>query len=185
MYLDSSVQNAPIEPELTDAQLSRNFTMFKSVFMAGMKPGEGRTVDVEAALSKLENTVLQISDGVATGKSFQKPSGYSIDSDDDYTTPSNKGKRIVQRNDPPAKATPLRPTPSPKCNAPTSQEEEQPLPGSSQHSGSNAPSDIVSALKQGRSHKGTATKSFKHVHPFPSNGILVRRDVTGRSVSKV
>ena len=92
MYLGTSVQNAPIEPEFTDAQLSRMFTMFKSVFMAGMQLGEGRAVDVEAALPKLENTVLQISDGVATGKSFQKPSGFSIDSDDDFTTPSNKVK---------------------------------------------------------------------------------------------
>ena len=36
----------------------------------------------------------------------------------------------------------------------------QPLPASSQDSASSAPRDIVSTLKQGRSHKGTSTNSY-------------------------
>ena len=122
MYLGKSVQNAIEEPEFTDAQLARMFTMFKSVFMAGMKPGEGRTVDVEAALTTLEKSVLQISDGVASGKSFQKPSGICVNSDDDFTTPASKGKKVVRHNSTPAKGSPFRPTPSPKCTASRTQQ---------------------------------------------------------------
>ena len=62
--------------------------------------------DVESALTELENTVVQISDGVATGKKFQKPSGISIDSDEDFTTPARKGKKPVRHNDTPAKGSP-------------------------------------------------------------------------------
>ena len=58
-------------------------------------------VDVESALTRLESTGVLISDGVQTGRKFVTTAPTTLGSDDDFTTPARKGKKVVKKEDTP------------------------------------------------------------------------------------
>ena len=95
-------------PEITETQMARMFNIFKSVLLAGATPGDGRVVDVESALTRLVTTVVQITDGVQTGRKVVTTAPTTLDSDNDFTTPARKGKKVVKQEGAPRMGSLLR-----------------------------------------------------------------------------
>ena len=74
------------------------FGLFKSVFMAGMQPGQGRVLDVDQALTELEKRLLNISDAVLTTNPFESVTNTG-DSNDQLvsSTPQREIKAVRKR----------------------------------------------------------------------------------------
>ena len=147
-------------PEISGPQMARMFNIFKSVFLAGGIEGDGKVIDVESALNKLERSVLEISDGVQVGMKKTPASVQSVCNADDFTTPGRKGKKVVKRDMTPQihseekpgavdQASPALITPVPTCT-----------PRSVHESGS------IPLFTVGRSHKGSSTKSYSMYERF-------------------
>ena len=74
--------------------MSQMFGMFKSILLAQFKRIDSQVIEVEKAITTLENTVTEVISGVHSGRTFINKHTSAVDCDDDFTTPCRK---VVKR----------------------------------------------------------------------------------------
>ena len=152
-------------PEITETQMACMFNIFKWVLLAGATPGDGRMVDgrmvdVESALTRLDSTVVQISDGVQTGIKFVTTAPTTLGSDDNFTTPARKGKKVVKKEGTPQMDGLLQAGSGETTPAVAQQPMAHQTPTFLQDSDRSSAGDNDIVFSLDRSHKGSSTKSY-------------------------